>query len=426
MMNNEEKNAGLGEVVELPGPIGAKGVVTIELRDKDGEVVERQSASNFIGKGMDVVYRAAMLSVFSKGTALNKATNAGMGTPLSKMILTDAKHDAVPGKEWTIKGGMIGYATTDKPVTNTNDYQGTYNSEESRIDVDRVRIVVDFATNQANGETGSVYFTSPSLTPVVNVDHTPGLLVNTFGKQNNADVIVKHNQKYYRVAYGGTITVYDLSYNVEFERNVGDGTSNGRRNYGGTIYNNHLYFVSSLAVTWGSSPNYLYRLPLSNLDAPLEQIPIPGSTSLGGIAYHPTKNQFFVGLNGLSIYNTSFQLLQVLPLYTVGSTFGSKSTVSTQPFVYDPDIDEVLFASGTYDNAHSVNLDTGEAIERGGGFKVHGVFDGLMVTGSRLNPSLIMPKVGFTSRFKLPSPVTKTTSVTMKVTYDFLLPTIYD
>ena len=380
----------MNETVQLPKIEHPKGEVTIELFDGD-TLVQREKSSNFITKGMDFLYKRLAMSTF-------------YGSPLDKMILTNADHAAEPLTEWLIKGDMIGYAFTNAAYAGTDIYRGSINQLESDFNmVDRIHIVVDFPTSAGNGTIESVYFTSDWNSSVVNLTAAKGIK-NPFPSIYS---VTQYNTKYYAILSpqgysndSNILYVYDENFVFEQEIILPDDVIDI------TAYNGDLYFAGY--NNYGGAG--ITKLPIINLTGTWTQV-LTGDYY--GIIYDVDNNRFMTNSGAyIKLYDTNFNYLSSNPIdiyFDTDGDYGSSQRVLT-------------YVDGTFIDSRFTVDPSGSMIDRGGGIGIVGAFYDYIVTSS----GYLYPKIGFTSRFKLPSPVTKTSTNTMKVTYDFILPSIYD
>lgn len=426
-----------GRIVENVGglkPLGAKGKIKIELTDVDtGELVDSSETNNFIAKGMDYLYQMQMKNLFQRGKYTGKFNTNPLADVFQRMRLTDADHDEDPENEWVMHGKIIGEARTDNNSMIAEPLGGQYNDVESFTNENMVRIVVDFPAASANGEINSVYF------------HGTDTLFNSEGdtkqhlkvaNSNNEMKLVYYNSRYYGAfhSYGSNghkMDIMDEDFNVITTHNSGL-VSNVE------VYNGRLYFAggnggSNHLTIWSIDINQIDEsasdIKLYDLDSRVIHAQIPTGTrdtvhaSGSGITYDPEKRLFYVvyySVNAAAQQITTLDAdFNVLDSHDViGATGGNIPNVLTYRYgllyyahnTIDPNTGTMVPLA--YNNNSIVGFDKdGWPIRRA-------------MSTSR-SGNYIYPKIEFSSRAKLSSPVNKTASHNMKVTYDFVLPSIY-
>lgn len=384
---------GLRENIILPDDFKPKGKIKVELFDDlTGKKVDELVGENFISKGVrDVLFKMAMVSLFTQ----EKYTGGrdyyyDINDPFQYMVLTDATHAEAPDSEWLIRGNTVGYAYTDRTYSGSDTMRGSYNAEESFTSREQVHIVIDFPTHAANGTFQSIYFTYDG---------------DVFDDQKFFDApfpslykLVQHGDKIYVLVSRTKLYEYDMNFNLVAKYNLSDYAMDF------DIYNNYIYFADDDAY------NSVWRVPLSNPEASGEVI-VEWDDWVSGICFDRANRQFLV-LSGnehlgspIRRYNTNWELLSEDP------------TNLTDDHV-------LVYHEGDVFAGDQV-LDSGMGNFRwtGTGHWIHGfVGDNHYVD----EYGYLLPKVGISSRVLLDSPVTKTSNNTMKITYDFMLPSLFE
>src|SRR5690606_5604672 len=183
------------------------------------------------------------------------------------------------------------------------------------------------------------------------------------------------------------------------------------------IHNNYIYYTEATA------PRGLQRAPLSNptnLTTVISER-INGNEYLAGIVFDHKNNQFVISsssyggggssISSISRYDTSFNLLSNTPYIFPNGGYDYQKM-----FITD---DSDIFVSG-YSSSFILQNDKAERNARIG--LVMGVIDNYKV----MRDGEVMPQTGISSRALLDAPVTKTSNVTMKITYDFMLPSLFE
>lgn len=424
------------EEVTLKDPMRPQGRVKIEVTDADtGELLDKVEKTNFISKGMDYWYLYQMKNLYQRGRATGGMPTESQADPFKYMLLTDADHDEDTENEWFMRGKVVGVANTTTKNAWGGDFGGQYNDVESFTRDDMVRIVIDFPASAANGTINSVYFYGGSF-----VGH------HDFLFERVTDSMTKHlyhDGKIYALRYardGGhgfgpkeysELNVYDFNFNLLKTYTVTvSGASSASTVTSMAIRNDRIYFIgrssgtsSAGACVWsiliddldGSYEGYLVSYP-----SYIKHIDITGGSAFPyGITYDPDKSRFvYTDRDNVRIYDKDFKILHSNAIHGHQDTNGQ--------FSYD--VHRYLYYhDGTYFlEAYTINPETGYVIPIGGGQTIKGFTPDGYVIGDISNTSsrtgYIQPKIGFSSRAKLSSPVNKTSANNMKVTYDFILP----
>lgn len=376
-------------------PISPRGKAKVELF-KNGELLQEKIKGNFISKGFYEALRYKMLDVFllNRANDLNSNSIDAFGDLFEKMELTDANHVEQPYREWMIKGDTIGWALTTGTYSGQDAKRGTLNISESFVTRNGARFVFDFGTDKANGTFQSIYF-SPQDAYSLNT--------NSYYHFEHFDYnirsLVQYNNKYFVLSTDNDIYIYDIDFNLV------DGPieiihSNWIRDF--TIYNNYIYYSHD----WSS--HGIQRAPIS--DPSNVEIVLTGEL-FRGIHYDSENQNFWASLSGgtysegyyleLREYNSNFEILNSKKISTGTSAFSENG-------IHQLD-NGLIFGRSWLHNTNSNEL-------RRNLFRqsITGVDNNYIFINNR-----ILPKIFIGSRALLDSPVTKTDSVTMKITYDF-------
>lgn len=408
-----------------------RGEVTVELFDGDGNRTAVQKSTNFIAPAMTHIYRAMMTAVFTRYKA-NAATVANpVGDLFNRLVLTTATHEPAPTSEWLLKGAVIGYTYTDSTYAGSNTLRGNYNTVESGITGNTLRVVADFPTSAGNGTIGSVYF-MPSIGRggTTGNAQAPLTISSTVGFERPVvqdRAILKsqfYNNKYYVL----------LSQHISSDNRAGGGSRVA-------VYSADMVFEQFLdlkrasdsalvnAVDFWIKDDVFYYLTSSTVEsAPLSTMITPQTRLLSrladGIAHF--NNRWYITRAIYSSatmweYDNAFNLIRTI---TLDSPFRYSTDDRGQPMEYSENVRLYVYDGQLFDMLHVYDIDEVgvRRTERGGSNPVVGmVGDRMLITQGYL-----MPRLGIASRFKLPTPVTKTSTNTMKVTYDFTFPGIYE
>lgn len=381
---------GLRDNIVLPDDFKPQGKIKVELFDDlTGKKVDELVGENFISKGVrDVLFKMAMVSLFTQWKHTGgRDYYYDINDPFEYMVLTDATHAEAPDSEWIIRGNTVGYAYTDGTYSGNDTKRGSYNAEESFTSREQVHIVIDFPTHAANGTFQSIYFTYDG-----SVFDDLSFFDNPF---SNVYKLVQHGGKIYVLGSRTKFYEYDMNFNLVAEYNLSYNA------WDFEIYDGYIYFA------YEDESNSVWRVPLSNPEAPRETV-LGWDDYAYGICFDEIKRQFLV-YSGYSHlirrYNTNWELLSEDP------------TNLTDDHV-------LVYHEGDVFAGDQV-LDSGMGNFRwaGTGHWIHGfVGDNYYVD----EYGYLLPKVGISSRVLLDSPVTKTSNNTMKITYDFMLPSLFE
>ena len=390
------------DTVSFPN-LDAKGKVKVELFDDlTGRKIEEIKTNNFIAKGIEYYFKILMVNQFTrnKGTGSINHTVENM---FELMTLTDASHAEQQSKEWCMKGREVGYAITTGSYSGSDEKRGSYNTAESFTTQEQVHIVVDFPTHAGNGTFQSIYFTpsgNPSNFGIFRpflLDGLPGVL--KVQKYNN-QIWVLHSSSTTTTS-SSTISRYDDNFNHIETYNL----PYSKRDF--YIHNNYIYYAED------TTTRSVQRAPLSN-PANLSTV-LELNNFVAGIVFDHKNNQFLVsdGLNNGNIhrYDTNFNLLSSTPSGNI-----PYSSSSSKMFITD---DGDIFLNDS-NRSYIVQDNVAETDAKIG--LVMGVIDDYKV----MRDGEVMPQTGISSRALLDAPVTKTSNTTMKITYDFLLPSLLD
>lgn len=374
---------------------GAKGVAKVELF-KEGKVVHSQEKNNFISNGFYEALKYKMMDslLYGRPSDIGSESIDIFGDMFQRMWLTTAEHPERPNEEWVMKGDIVGYANSNSSYSGSDPYRGTINLNESLVDRNQVRLVFDFGTDRANGVFNSIYFSRERLGSIS--VYQDKYFLNKFGIRVLS--LVVYNDKYYVMSSDLKLHVFDMFFNpiqepVELE------TSSSLRDF--TIYNNYIYVIHGYS-------DGIKRAPITDPNQLEDVINQNGR----GIHYDTESESFY-------IFETegSYSEGYVNVIYKFNKNFEIVS------------VREVPHYSGDYNNQNGIcNIDNGfllgqqyiSDIEKSENtynltnFRITGTDErSLFLEKTRI------PKIFIASRALLDSPVEKTDSTTMKITYTF-------
>lgn len=397
-----------------------KGRVKVELFDESGNVVEERETDNFISKGVKELYKLELANIFRRNKVSGGTTRPATGDLFGRMYLTDANHPEDPSNEWYMKGLVVGFAFTNTIYAGDSGLQGTYNEKESYTNTERTHIVIDFPTHAGNGTINSVYFTSDGRTwgDYNAYKRLSGDLLYTRD-------VVEYNGYYYQLntlstTSGRTQQIFEYDKDFNKVRTIRLQVPLGNVTYSGlAIVNNKLYFTS------GISNAYIYKVNMDDISSDVITASIVNDTiqqrERQGIVYCEERKRFYtIDKDGyIEVFNHNFELLSRFR-YTPGEWSINRVGVSEVERLLGIDGNTLIAKYGTIDMDTEIPTKYNQTGTNG--VRIEGFYKGLMYDGY----GRLMPKSTFSSRALLDAPVTKTSTNTMKVSYTFEYPSIYD
>lgn len=428
------------EIVNLPEITKPKGKITLELIDSEtGEVVEKVEKNNFISKGTEWVYAHKMKELFQSGMHTHgTGTATSVNHLFETMLLTDADHKEDKENEWLVKGNIVGEANTRRNTVLPGDKGGLLVVDESFVREDHVRYVFNFSNSSANGTISSVYF-KPAELLLSSYNHS---LFDTIKYSIGEDeriysvsgnpcrimcygdyiIVIRAYASYYSSSSNVMVQLFDSNMRPLGLRRIKDTTD---RNSGtasvscciakGDIYLGYNYIYKS------SFSEFVSKMMGSDIESPILIDEMTAVSELGsnnrGIAYDEVRDRFIVGrgsyVTSFDVYDSDFNILTSIP----------RSPVSFD-FLIDYKDDTIFTRYKNFD------MNTGVEITNTLPLAGFDRFGNMIQQHERrsgiIEDVIIIPKFGFTSRARLSTPIEKTEQHIMKVTYDFILPSILD
>lgn len=426
------------EIVNLPEITKPKGKITLELIDSEtGEVVEKVEKNNFISKGTEWVYAHKMKELFQSGMHTHgTGTTTSVNHLFETMLLTDADHKEDKENEWLVKGHVVGEANTRRNTVLPGDTGGLLVTDESFVRPDHVRYVFNFSNDSANGTISSVYF-KPAELLLSNYNHSLfDTIKYSIGEDehlfSNGDnpckilaygdytIVIRAYKSYASSSNNIIIQLFDSNMISLGLRRIKDTTDRGSRTSSvscciakGDIYLGYDFLYKT------SVSDFISKMSGSDIESPILIDEITAVPELGrgvrGIGYDENRDRFIVGRspNGdnFEIYDSDFNILS-------SHTYSGRN----YDFLIDYRDDTII---GKYRN---IDFNTGSIVDNAlplSGFDKYGnMIQKLEIRSGSISDSIIIPKFGFTSRARLSTPIEKTEQHIMKVTYDFILPSI--
>lgn len=380
----------MNEVIESP-KVTPKGLIKVELfDDATGKKVEEVNTHNFISRGvLRSLFNAKVNDIFTLGRAKNGHNVSSIfNDPFAQISLTTADHPELPETEWLRAGALVGYAYSDATYSGVDILRGSYNAAESFTKQGHVHMVFDFPTNAANGEIKSIYFHPKEYAFTSTADST--LLTGLRSIQ-------KHDEQYYMLKEG-KLEVYNLSLELLNTFTIPSGTN--IRDF--CIKDDEIYFVRD------SSNDAVVKAPVSNPSAVVRVVNLPFYNA-GGIAFDITKQHFVIAeysgsTQTMYYYDINFSDLKKEVIGATGSDY------SNGVITYDRD----FMITGR------VFLEKENNFTKISSRNICGIIDNTIYFDGHKRPKSFIG-----SRCLLDTPITKEPTQTMKITYDFVLPSIY-
>lgn len=379
-----------------------KGHVAVDVME-DGRIVDHAEHDNYVSP---FVYNALRKYVNAQFMMLHDETNlyqTGSDFPQhalnSAFILTDYA-GPVNTRERVIHGNPLSYGYHQYVSNNANEC--SFNQDESYRKANSLRFVFDFSTSQGNGTFQSIY-SSPST--------------NNSAYKAGYKLLTGHNVRWPVTYCDGKIYTPDTDRLIAFTvddwitRLNGDtwnsqtvqvpnaGLDNGKSL---TAYNHSIYWINDQSVC----------------SAPVSDLTDVTTHNIGdycrSISYSAIRDSFFTLFqNEVREYSTSFQLKKTFT--------GDYSHVSAMP-----EENSVLLDNRVYDIDDNAN-----ALKPCARWEANSPFnymtfigDFALAYGYNYTYTGLYLGSQYFSRARLDKAVTKNSRQTMKITYDFNLPTI--
>lgn len=373
-----------------------KGKVKIELFDElTGEKLEEISGENFISKNVHRYWMLQMKEIFNGGMGLNKTFKPNINYFNTMFLSAEAYAEDI--NQVDVLDKIVGYANTEYVGTDT--FRGSLNKTESYVNDERFHYVFDFPTQAANDVPIQSIFFSSDLGES-GYFRRSSLQMNSFGfgkkKQLEALYPLAVDDKYIYTSKDKKIYITDkntFELIKEFDVLSGIYDFSAIECANGILYG--FYRFDSYGV---------YRIDLDGTQTLIKTLDFrPGSSA----RYYDGK--FYIleyGTKNIRVTDMNFNTIDIMSIsdryfciYKGHFLHDYENTIRTLNGdligVWDIGTARSLATDGTYIYA-----------SYGDGFKV-----------------LDIRTLG--SRYLLESPVVKTSTNTMKITYDFILPPIF-
>lgn len=377
-------------------------IVTVEVFNADGSLAQREEKHNYITEGFLKNIEASARQLIFGGVALNSYRAAAYEQ--SNFIALTNNSDAIDTTDGVFTDALVGLSYTNSSTVGA-PLGGVRNSAESYYNNGDMKIVIDFATDRANGTFQSVHLCAYSNTTMTEDNNKiNGLTKSNFivnGGFNSGNCICS-DATYLYVGLG-TDEIYRFNkstYAYVDKITLASPVS-------GTIYDietdgTHFY------ITSGTSGNTIYKYTLAGAQVTsIAASNCYGITLIGGTLY----------------YNNSSGTTYTIDTGLVGPAV----SIGTMPFVSNRIASDgtniIGNVSGGFFRAYSTADASVVTIYGNAPFAVNGI--DFKATGELYSCGVGLGVIDYStpynvaSRARLDSPVTKNNTQTMKVTYDF-------
>jgi len=390
------------EIVRKPKqPV--QGFVTVELFDKYGYKIKTVKSKNMITQFAKDHMIWDMKEDFFRGCPGTLPSEPGYY--FTHIILTSstATPQDIPLQE---TGSVIGWA--DKTAYSGSDvYRGTINTEESYATNDKVHWVFDFPTHAANGTFQTIIWGNKGFGDINQIDASyikyPASYIDAYAYD-----LTIINEDYWIIIddyYGiyDEIRRYDSNFAL-----LASYKSPASKPKGITHGNNYLWV--------SCSDNKIYKMDISNMSV-ISSYSSP-ATNPRGLTWYDNKLYVVCGDN--KIYGLNPETGAVVHSFT-------SPMENTTDIAFDNDGN--IWTANESDNIRRYNLNNGNLLNflHWPNSWVQGVFltlnNKLIFLYNRSGPIFYLIEVKnlhIGARTLLPQPVTKTSTNTMKVQYDFI------
>ena len=381
-----------------------KGHVAVDVME-DGRIVTHAEHDNYVSP---FVYDALRKYVNAHFMMLHNGTNLYNQGSLfdryalnSAFILTDYA-GPVNTRERVIHGTPLSYGYHQ--YVSNNEYECSFNQDESYRKANSLRFVFDFSTSQGNGTFQSIY-SGPSTS---NPNYYAGydLLVS-----NDADWPATYCDGKIYVSSADSLTVFTVDdWITRLNGGAWDRQTVQVPNVGLydhtclTAYNHSIYWINRQSVC----------------SAPVSDLTNVTTHNIGdycqAISYSAIRNSFFISISNTEVreYSTSFELKK-----TFTGNYGS-SYISAMP-----EENSVLIGTRVYDIDDNANaLEPCARWQSSDTFHSMSFISGFVLAYGTFAHTGLYLGTQYFSRARLDKPVTKNSRQTMKITYDFNMPPI--
>lgn len=475
-----------------------KGVATIELFDKNNNLVEKTVSNNFINNPFDSDYMYRhMAHLLAKNSYSH--SNILNSEQFGQIHLRNGDFEEDKNALF-MKGNLVGWSPRTSTDAGADTTRGVYNTNESFEEFTEdgyyhAHLVYDFLTSQANGTISHVYWTPtvynntyPALTCLSPLRPRAGYFGLSFSSSFDLKMDVKEdlycyiNPNYYKVENkymvlnGFEEPVFDMNQPVnsiklqqhrinsdlyvDFEVDYGAGGSSTRKsNLTLKLISTHTDEVQktvsfdmindfagmknwSDSTTTSSANTYISRIVTSNESGNVYMSMYVAGGSLpvvnqdGSLGSSANSRTYTVCYNILKDTWTIQPNIKDYVCYSLGSVIPVGASVKIDDnkyFILANSnqrhnlvlINEENFLTSSYPYSHFSNYSSSSVngIDSYINYLVGYSYETNTCIGFGTNKSSVVLNrfLPYSSHTKLPSPVTKTNTTTMKVTYDYYI-----
>ncbi|MDR2372909.1 MAG: hypothetical protein LBD77_02145 [Bifidobacteriaceae bacterium] len=420
-----------------------KGRVAVELFDGRGRRVSRAEQPNMVSQvWLDVMEAFLGFGLFesrnlAEALPVNRLADQFRAIPNYGIMLTDYAAAATQADR-AVKGAHLGWASTAYATTASGS-RGSYNSGESVSRPFYQKLVFDFATNQANGVFQSVYSgpwkaTSDTAAPELLYYTDRSCRTAAAGTLSDYMATVRGDPATGTLVQPGsgpdptTLRTNTLEGAL---RGAGWGSvAMGRVVRGVDIRASRLYLLGAISGSSGSYQQSVYSAPLSDLatqtvektfdNALLASLGVASAGSSGGfagLAWSPARGRWLIGAAGSTAAARVWEFDESWNL--VGSVLPAGEAVWwLAAFPTDPDA--VVAGNWVWDLGSKSRMALSTNSDTVAYRCLSPVGAQLGIGGHRSDTTAFWtPQSMFFSRAVLDNPVTKTSTNTMKISYEF-------
>jgi hypothetical protein len=432
-----------------------KGKVTVELIDaKSGEVVEKQEKDNFIANNgieyLQYLQRKNFKDQISQLGPAGADKDYEPFNPFEIIVLTDSVAATAPNDEMSVPGKMIGYSTKDT-YSGPDTLRGTPNAGLCETSSTATKWVFDWPTQSANGVIGSVcwsryripYGNFPTPSPVnrgttlltqklTSISGRPIAYASSsllFAGTTNTTVS-KYDDQLSVIGSFTTINIKGIAWDdnnsklwVISDTHIASYSQTGALIDGPTIITNRNYRGLTFDGTdlWTLVDWQVFRIAsngndISNFDSYLGQLTTINLEGAHDISYNSATNQLEVACYGRYANYGSHSSHDIIHSFSMN---GEASSLSIQLTPY---------FHGVQVNYHSVNgvadpqsyFDIIDTQHRLFLKNINNTYSSPSAYNIFIGPGWQLQTLridGMGSRALLPSPITKTSAQSLRITY---------
>ncbi len=300
------------------------GNVTLELRDaSSGKVQEKIQSKNFIAQAgtrhLKYVQRA---NFFKNGiSTLNANADLDYAQPLSQdhLILTSSTDATDPAGEWNMFGKLIGYAGK-YTYSGLDTYLGSPNVSLSEATPTYTKWVFDWSTSTGNGTIGSLGWVNAPTTYQGTASNGPRFYTSATVQDvktltSQALRIARKSSSEYYLAQSGTpaITVTDGNFSQTSTFSVGG---------------QFRASTSLTGIAWDSANNKLWVLGVNGSNAPIIAAYNSAGTLQNGPTTVTNRAYQSLTFDGTNLWTLVSSAANTLTLYKIGTNGSDISNVT--------------------------------------------------------------------------------------------------